>query len=141
MTSKPELKDLTLDECWEHLARHEVGRVAVSIPGHAPLVVPVNYALDGRVIVFRTAPGTKLDGLRTGPISFQLDHIDPTSHAGWSVLVTGVAYEATSYEVSDVHLEPWAEGNRNIWVRILPRSVSGRRIELPEYIPLTERYL
>jgi nitroimidazol reductase NimA-like FMN-containing flavoprotein (pyridoxamine 5'-phosphate oxidase superfamily) len=105
------------------------------------LVVPVNYVLDGRVIVFRTAPGTKIEGLRMGPVSFQLDHIDRSSRAGWTVLVTGVAYEATSYEVSDVHLEPWADGSRNIWVRILPGSVSGRRIKLPENVPFTERYL
>jgi hypothetical protein len=35
MTSKPELEELTIDECWEHLARYAVGRVAVATPGHA----------------------------------------------------------------------------------------------------------
>jgi len=136
------IEELTVDECWALLSRFEVGRVAVSVADDSPLVVPVNYLLDGRVIVFRSAAGTKLSALRVHPVSFELDQINPRTRTGWSVLVAGVAYEATPEEVTQLDLEPWANDvDRPVWVRIVPRVVTGRRITLPEYIPTTNGYL
>lgn len=126
------LDEIPPDECLELLARHSVGRLAVASTGEAPHVVPVTYRLDGEVVVFRTDPGTKLAALRVGPVSFQVDEIDPLRRVGWSVLVQGIAYEATAVEVADVDLEPWAPGDRATWVRIVPTRVTGRRIELAQ---------
>src|SRR6266508_4316639 len=53
-TARAELDELDRDECFRLLASVPVGRIAVCGPGQAPLVVPVNFALDGDVIVFRT---------------------------------------------------------------------------------------
>ena len=43
------------DECRRLLAGDEIGRLAI-INGATPAVFPVNYALDGDTVVFRTAP-------------------------------------------------------------------------------------
>ena len=53
------LRVLDRDQCLRLLAEDEIGRLAV-IAGNTPAIFPVNYALDGDTIVFRTDPGTKL---------------------------------------------------------------------------------
>ena len=78
------LEPLTREECLELLATASVGRVAVALPGGPPLVLPVNFALDGDVVVFRSDPGSKLDALREHPASFQVD-FKYTDSGGWDV--------------------------------------------------------
>jgi nitroimidazol reductase NimA-like FMN-containing flavoprotein (pyridoxamine 5'-phosphate oxidase superfamily) len=140
-TEEVHLAELSSEECFSLLRSRNVGRVAVTIPGDGPLVVPVNYVVDGEAVMFRTAGGTKIDALRVGPVSFQLDHIDPVSRTGWSVLVRGPAYEASHWETDHLHLEPWVPGRKDRWVRVLARSVSGRRITLPPFVPNAAAYL
>ena len=121
---------LSREESLALVATLEIGRVAVCQPGEAPLVVPVNYVLDGEVVVFRTDPGTKLAALVTGqPVSFQVDLVDPFHRSGWSVLITGTAFEATHWEVDHLTVEPWAGGDKSHWVRLEPRTVTGRRVQ------------
>jgi hypothetical protein len=122
------LQPLTREECLELLATVSVGRVAVALPDSPPLVLPVNYAVDGDVIVFRSAPGSKLDALRDNPASFQVDWIDPLHRTGWSVLVQGFAYETSP---SGVEIEPWDPGPKEHWVRIFAGTITGRRLTLP----------
>ncbi|HUF31666.1 MAG TPA: pyridoxamine 5'-phosphate oxidase family protein [Acidimicrobiales bacterium] len=124
------LEVLERAHCMELLANHRVGRVAVEVADDSPLVVPVNYLLDGEAIVFRTDMGAKVRALRQGPVSFQIDEIDPYHQTGWSVLVRGVAYEATGAEVAHLLVEPWAPGDKERWIRIVPATVTGRRIRL-----------
>ena len=124
----PTLRPLSIEECWERLATVLVGRVAVPIPGEAPLVVPVNHRVDARTVVFRSGPGTKLDVARREQISFQADAVDPYSREGWSVLVRGVAtLEGGPHGLDDP--TPWA-GHRHdtVLVRLWPEHVSGRCI-------------
>ncbi|MGH3363728.1 MAG: pyridoxamine 5'-phosphate oxidase family protein, partial [Nocardioidaceae bacterium] len=49
------LRELSVDECVELLSANVVGRAAICTPS-GPHVVPVNYAVDGDSIVFRTTP-------------------------------------------------------------------------------------
>jgi hypothetical protein len=56
----------------------------------------VNYALDQRAVVVRTHPGTKLSAADHANVTFEVDHIDPISRSGWSVLIRGLAEEVTS---------------------------------------------
>jgi nitroimidazol reductase NimA-like FMN-containing flavoprotein (pyridoxamine 5'-phosphate oxidase superfamily) len=126
------LEELEHEECLRLVASMSIGRLAVTVEDAPPLVVPVNYALDGEVVVFRSGPGTKLHALRATPISFQVDQVDPFHRTGWSVLIRGVAYQATQKEVNDVTPEPWAPGERHHWIRLLPTAITGRRIRLPE---------
>lgn len=125
------LSEMSREECLQLGAAFSIGRIAVGRADDAPLVVPVNYVLDGEAIVFRTDPGSKLFALREHPVSFQVDFVDPFHRTGWSVLVAGVAYEATPLEIAHLTVEPWSGGEKQHWVRVLPRTVSGRRIRLP----------
>jgi nitroimidazol reductase NimA-like FMN-containing flavoprotein (pyridoxamine 5'-phosphate oxidase superfamily) len=120
--------EMDAEECFRLLASMEVGRVAVSFTGGAPYVVPVTYVVDAATIVFRTDPGTKLDGLREHPASFQVDVIDPFHRVGWSVLIQGVAEELEPDPDLATALRPWVAGALSHWVRIVPVLVSGRRL-------------
>ena len=87
----PTLEELTRDECLRLVATLPVGRIAVNAATGPPHVLPVNYVLDGDVIVFRTDPGTKLSVLRRRPVTFQTDLVDPVHRTGWSVSIKGWA--------------------------------------------------
>jgi nitroimidazol reductase NimA-like FMN-containing flavoprotein (pyridoxamine 5'-phosphate oxidase superfamily) len=124
---------LTTNECLQCLATTEVGRLVVVVGGE-PQVFPVNYALDGDAVVFRTAPGTKLEGTTRSAVAFQADHLSAGSVTGWSVVVQGIAQEITSADAPDVHervaalnVRSWASGDRVHFVRILPLSLNGTR--------------
>lgn len=124
------------DECRALLATDEVGRLAI-VDGRTPLVFPVNYALDGDAVVFRTTAGTKLSAAGQEAVSFEIDHFDRSARTGWSVLVTGRLEEVTPYDaealdrVTRLPVEPWAGGERPHWMRLVPQRVSGRRIVPP----------
>jgi nitroimidazol reductase NimA-like FMN-containing flavoprotein (pyridoxamine 5'-phosphate oxidase superfamily) len=119
-------------ECLQVLRTDDVGRVAVVEAGH-PVIFPVNYAVDGEHIVFRTAEGTKLDAtLKGGPVSFEIDDTDRHTRTGWSVIVTGWARVVTNAEdiarLEQLGLQPWSEHRKDNWVAIHPERISGRRI-------------
>ena len=97
-------------------------------------MLPVNYAVAAKAIVFRTAPDTLLAARANGPVSFEADHFDEASHEGWSVLVQGHAHQvADEHRVRGLEhgtcLEPWAPGARDVWVRITPVHISGRHVQ------------
>lgn len=129
---RPDVVELDRSECLALVGSLSIGRLALTRRGAAPLVVPVNYVLDGEVIVFRTDPGTKLARLSGARVSFQVDLVDPFHHTGWSVLVCGVAREASSASTSHLELESWAGGPKRHWIHVEPESVSGRRIRLAD---------
>lgn len=130
-----EVTELSADECFELLATQPIGRLAVSRADGPPMVVPVNYRLDGTAVVFRSDPGLKVRLLRQGsPVSFQVDWIDWHHRAGWSVLVHGAAYEASHWETDHLDLDPWPAGDKRTWVRIVATTVTGRRL-LPADLP------
>jgi nitroimidazol reductase NimA-like FMN-containing flavoprotein (pyridoxamine 5'-phosphate oxidase superfamily) len=101
-------------------------------------VLPVNYAWRDGAIVFRTAANGPLDeDLRTGiadadyRVAFEIDSIDPGAQRGWSVLIQGPAHHVTGPEEDAVRragVEPWAPGDRELFVRIVPTRVTGRRV-------------
>ncbi|RMH77768.1 MAG: pyridoxamine 5'-phosphate oxidase family protein [Actinomyces sp.] len=126
------LEALTTAECWDELRRGQVGRLAVSIAGQ-PDIFPVNYAVDDETIVIRTAPGTKLAAAILGRgVAFEIDELDPEARLGWSVVVKGEATELRDLDeivaAGDLGIETWAEGDRQRFLRIVPSSVTGRRI-------------
>jgi nitroimidazol reductase NimA-like FMN-containing flavoprotein (pyridoxamine 5'-phosphate oxidase superfamily) len=127
------LESLATEECLRCLASAEVGRLVVVLGGE-PHIFPVNYALDGDAIVFRTAPGTKLEGTSRSLVAFQVDHLPAGSATGWSVLVQGIAQEIASVDapslrerIDALHVRSWASGDRLHFVRILPIAVTGTR--------------
>jgi len=129
------LEMLERRECLRLLASQPVGRVAVVMEPW-PMIFPVNYALDGDSIVFRTDEGSKLSGASSGfHMSFEIDGIDDTGRRGWSVVVNGVGREVVDAtelaRLRVLELEPWSPGPKTHWIRIRPETVTGRRIARP----------
>jgi nitroimidazol reductase NimA-like FMN-containing flavoprotein (pyridoxamine 5'-phosphate oxidase superfamily) len=125
------LEVLDHDECVALLDRSKLARIAVVVGGQ-PLVFPVNFTLDCDAVVFRTDEGTKLHAARNGPVAFECDGVDSVYHTGWSVLGTGKAEEivnaAELARLARLPLGPWGPGPKSTWVRIRPRTLTGRRI-------------
>jgi len=130
--SHSELEDIPEAECRQLLGVHTLGRVAITVDGQ-PQIFPVNYAIDDRVIVFRTAPGTKLASAPMSAVAFEIDEYDAANLAGWSVMVQGVAHEVTdaidktSVAARRLPVSPVAPGEKEHWVAIYPGKVTGRR--------------
>lgn len=132
-SQQPVVETLDRETCLDLLATQAIGRVAVARPALAPHIVPVNYALLHGSIVFRTAPGTKLEWLVTEPLSFEVDAFDLESRTGWSVVAQGYAYEASDreMEIEDVQLDSFVDRQDSRWARLQPKSITGRRIVHP----------
>ena len=124
------VEDLAEGECLELLGTKQVGRVAYNDPD-GPVMLPVNYVVQDGMVLFRVAPYSQLaDRLRDGAASFQVDQVDEEARTGWSVLVRGHATRAKNWELPDrgSRPTPWAEGNRNLHVRLSPHHISGVRL-------------
>lgn len=130
------LTALTPQECRE-LLRHRplhVGRLAVTDVDGRPLVVPVNYRLDGDAVVVRTEAGSMLTAAALErPVAFEVDDVDEAWQEGWSVLVQARAEEVTDPDelarLQRLPLRPWAPGERSVYLRIPLDMVTGRRID------------
>ncbi len=129
-------EELEPETCLELLHEQSIGRLAISRPNAAPHLVPVNYTMLRRSIVFRTTPGTKLDLVVTEPVSFEVDDWDAEGRTGWSVIVEGLAYEASDREMEyeSVLLDSAAEQQHSRWVHLVPDSITGRRIVPGRYV-------
>jgi hypothetical protein len=101
-------------------------------------VMPVNHQLYKGSIVFRTAQDSATDeDLRTGianaeyKVAFEIDDFDTAARIGWSVLIQGSAHHVESEErasVARAGVDPWPGGDRELFLRITPSRVTGRRV-------------
>jgi len=132
------LEDLDEAECLRLITPGGIGRIAYS-GRYGPTVFPVNYRLHGGTIVFRTAQDSPTDvDLRTGiadaeyKVAFEIDEIDLAAREGWSVLVQGPVHHVESdterAEVLQAGVETWPRGDRELFLRIVPSRITGRRI-------------
>jgi uncharacterized protein len=125
---------LSRSECFDLLAQVSVGRIGASIDA-LPVILPVNFALSGESVLFRTIPGTKLDAATIGAVvAFQADTYG-VGDWSWSVLLQGVASsvsdEAGQAQAGSIHIGPWAGGHVDLrLVRIVGTNVSGRRFRI-----------
>jgi transcriptional regulator with XRE-family HTH domain len=111
---RPALHDLPPQECWDRLAEHAFGRVALSTPD-GPAVLPVSYSLEGRAIVYHACPGLGAPDPAPGTeVAFEIDQMDEALGSGWSVLAVGPAERLTG------------ERGGVSRVRIIPERVTGR---------------
>lgn len=132
-TDRLGLRVLDLDECVERLDRTPVGRIAFVSAGDL-VVFPVNHAVDGMSVVFRTQFGSKMEvATSSGHVAYEIDSYDPAAETGWSVVVKGRAElvydeaDTARYDALDLH--SWADpAGRGQWVRIRPDEVTGREI-------------
>ncbi|MFT4029150.1 MAG: pyridoxamine 5'-phosphate oxidase family protein [Protaetiibacter sp.] len=122
---------LDIDTCWELLAEEQLGRV-IFVEGDDVEVFPVNFSLGGHSILFRSAPGTKLELVAERPrVAFEVDHRSDTE--AWSVILWGAA-ERLSFDDEIEHsgvlgLVSWSSDEKFNYVRITPDRVSGRRFQ------------
>jgi nitroimidazol reductase NimA-like FMN-containing flavoprotein (pyridoxamine 5'-phosphate oxidase superfamily) len=128
------MQELSVEDCWELLRFTELGRLAVSI-GEWPDIFPINYVVDDRSIVFRTAEGTKLAAAVLGrAVAFEIDGYDPNAGEAWSVVAKGPAIELGSmaelFAAEELPLFPWHASPKPRYVRIRPEQVTGRRFEV-----------
>jgi nitroimidazol reductase NimA-like FMN-containing flavoprotein (pyridoxamine 5'-phosphate oxidase superfamily) len=119
------------DECFALLRSAAVGRIGLSMSA-LPVVLPVNFAVDGDRLVVRTAAGSKLDAALGGAVvAFEADHMDPESGEAWSVLVRGSSAVLTDpadiASLTDLDLNSWVADSSDQWVMITTDIVSGRR--------------
>ncbi|MFD8463207.1 helix-turn-helix domain-containing protein [Streptomyces antimycoticus] len=130
----PRLLELDLTECRARLATHGVGRISVST-SRGPVILPVNYSMIDDAVVFRTAPDTATAAAGGTEVAFEVDHLDEALSQGWSVLVVGRAQQVTEpaavRELADkAFTTPWPGGSRDLWLRLEPTSITGRRIQV-----------
>ncbi|MGJ6969382.1 pyridoxamine 5'-phosphate oxidase family protein [Streptosporangium sp. G11] len=134
----PELESLDTQECLRLISPGGVGRLAFDDLG-GPTIAPVNYVLHEGCVIFRTAFGGPFDAnLSTGvkgvefKIAFEVDRIDDANREGWSVLIRGGVHHVSTAEeqaaVMALSVQPWAGGDRELYVKITPAEITGRRI-------------
>ncbi|MDH2416898.1 pyridoxamine 5'-phosphate oxidase family protein [Nocardioides sp. CER19] len=125
------VRELTLDECWDFLATQELGRLAFRLTDDVHLV-PVNYAVDGRTLLFRTAPGTKLVGVELGgSVAFEVDEVD--GETARSVVIRGRARrleEPDEYRADNIALHVWVDTPKYFVVELAPDEITGREFSL-----------
>lgn len=120
-------------DCTERLAEQSIGRLGY-VDDSWPTVVPVNYAMANGDIFIRSVPGAKLAAAqRSDIVCLEIDHFDPETHSGWSVLAHGplevISDPQTLRAAWDNDPEPWMTGDEWQWLRLSPLSLTGR--ELP----------
>jgi nitroimidazol reductase NimA-like FMN-containing flavoprotein (pyridoxamine 5'-phosphate oxidase superfamily) len=133
MHAQSGLAILPRQECLGLLAGQHVGRLGFVVDDQ-PVVLPVNYALHGGVVVFRTGDGAKLRSAVGSKVAFEVDNIDAGTGSGWSVLIQGVAEDITDSD--DWFVESlrrgaaptWMPGPADHFVSITPQLISGRRL-------------
>ena len=122
---------MTVDECWEALSTQELGRLAFPLLGDVH-ITPINYAVDGRTVLFRTAEGNKLLGVvMHSRVALETDEL--ADDTAWSVVVRGTARILEgdeAYRADRVPLRPWVGDDKNIVVEITPEEITGRRYHL-----------
>lgn len=133
MTSSPDdMEELSPSTCLALLRTVEVGRLAVVTGDDRVDIFPVNFVVDHGTVVFRTAPGTKLDSIAAMPrAAFEADRFDWYDHVAWSVVIKGdaelVRRRADLEELFEVEVHPWHPRHKPHLVRITPSSITGRR--------------
>jgi nitroimidazol reductase NimA-like FMN-containing flavoprotein (pyridoxamine 5'-phosphate oxidase superfamily) len=94
---------MTADECRRLLGVVDIGRVAISA-GALPVVLPVQYALQGDQLLLRTPGHHEVsDSIDGQVVGFEADRLDMVRGVGWSVSVTGTVRVAAAVSAEPVH--------------------------------------
>ncbi|MDM4142690.1 MULTISPECIES: pyridoxamine 5'-phosphate oxidase family protein [Mycobacterium] len=122
---------LPVHECWELLGSLALGRLVTYADGQ-PDIFPVNYVVQRRTVLFRTAAGTKLvSSAIDNRVLFEVD--DHNVAEAWSVIVRGRARSLRTpeelEEAERAQVLPWTRPEKTHYVRIVPESITGRRFQ------------
>jgi uncharacterized protein len=122
------LHELSPDECWSLATTRPVGRIAW-LGTDGVTVIPVNFTVDGRAVHIRTSGYSALAReCDDSQVAFQVDHFDPETHSGWSVLMRGRAHIDFRGQAPDEAPAVWPAGSHTLHVSVVVDEVSGRRV-------------
>lgn len=127
------IRVLDEQECFDLVQAQTVGRLGFVADGRVQ-VIPVNYLLDGRSVVIRTAAGGLLTRVsaEVAAVAFEVDHHANTGGYGWSVLLNGQLATMTESEMAEVEgsarVVPWAGSDRSTPLRFSIATVTGREV-------------
>ncbi len=123
---------LEASECYELLGSVSLGRVGVTMDA-LPAILPVNFALIERQIVFATGLGTKYTAALSGKVvAFEADWVDEANRSAWSVQGVGTAVvvePGSDLEAAAlVAVRALAPVPRRLLAKLRLQHVSGRRL-------------
>jgi nitroimidazol reductase NimA-like FMN-containing flavoprotein (pyridoxamine 5'-phosphate oxidase superfamily) len=125
------VEEMTLEECWRHLGAAEFGRLAFRLVDEVHLV-PMNYVVDGRTLLFRTTSGNKLlSAALHSNVAFEIDWYDEWS--AWSVVVRGRLRRLEDRELrrlDDIPRRSWLPTAKLEGIELEPEVVTGRHFLL-----------
>ncbi len=131
-----EVVALSDEECKALLGDMSVGRF-VFVDDNGPAAIPVNFGFNADELVFRVGLDSSLREVLANPVAFAVDDLQSESGAGWSVLLRGSARELKDAEVAQVVggldrlPQPLAAGVHNVWIALVPKVITGRRLGSP----------
>lgn len=129
--------DLDRAESMRLIGRARYGRVVFTRDA-LPAIRPVCHVVEDEQIIVRTRITSRLTGTArtesTVVVAYEADDIDPVTHTGWAVVVTGRARSITDpvriarYERL---LRPWMDRTLDAVVAIEPTLINGIRLLEP----------
>ena len=133
----PMTHDLSREDCSRLLTAGVAGRVALGTPT-GPHIVPVNYAVDGEPGQSRSWSARRRTAC-SGPTAATPRSASRSTSSTTSSSAAGASSSAGARRFVDDHEElaeiarswqprPWAEGQRNLVVRIPWTEVTGRQL-------------
>lgn len=122
---------LAAADAWAFLHRHQLGRLAYHLRGEVS-IVPVNYAVDGERLLFRTAPGSKLLGVVLyRDVAFEVDEVG--QDGATSVVVRGRAVHLSDRDAArtdSAAARSWVPTPKEELVAIEVTEITGRSFVL-----------
>jgi nitroimidazol reductase NimA-like FMN-containing flavoprotein (pyridoxamine 5'-phosphate oxidase superfamily) len=122
---------LSTEECWELLESDEFGRLAYRLVDEVH-VVPINYLVSGRSLLFRTASGNKLLAAALhADVALEIDWHDDVS--AWSVVARGHLRrlgEDEAHRIDSLPHRSWLATDKYDVIELGPEAVTGRRFRL-----------
>lgn len=123
--------ELSDDECWAGLEEERVGRLGYHLVDEVH-IVPVNYTVVDRRLLFRTAAGNKLLAAELhSEVALEIDRVGPDD--AWSVLVRGRLQhldEEDEDRLDELGDWTWVPTLKYDLVEIVPSAITGRHFFL-----------
>jgi nitroimidazol reductase NimA-like FMN-containing flavoprotein (pyridoxamine 5'-phosphate oxidase superfamily) len=123
--------ELSTEECWELLESEEFGRLAYRLVDEVH-VVPINYLVSSRSLLFRTASGNKLlAAAMHADVALEIDWHDDVS--AWSVVARGHLRrlgEDEAHRIDSLPRHSWLATDKYDVIELGPEAVTGRRFRL-----------
>lgn len=132
--SDPAFETMGEEECLVLLKTVSFGRLAVVTAEGRPEIFPVNFAVRAKTVVLSTSSVIIRARAPLGHVALEADNIDPVTHEGWDVVVSGEGADITD-TIDDMSLlarsgavEHWAPGPKDYWISIVNPHFVGRRL-------------